>query len=374
MKKRVFLIVLDSFGVGEAPDAYKFYDEGSNTFKACYDTGLLKLNNMKKMGLFNLDGIDFGTRAKKTIGSYAKLQEKSASKDTTAGHWEIAGLPTSIPFPTFPKGFPKHIIKQIEKATHRKVVCNKPYSGTEVIKDYYKDAMKGKLIVYTSADSVLQIACHEDVVPVKELYDICLKVREIMTGDYTVGRIIARPFVGKDKNHLERTPNRHDFSVEPVGETMLDRLFNKGKQVISIGKISCIFHDRSISQQINIKSNLDGINHTIDIIKNQDFDGLCFVNLVDFDSKYGHRNNAQGYATALNEFDKNLKTMLDNLRKHDTLIITADHGCDPSTPSTDHSREYTPLLMFGDKIEENKNLGTIVGFDYISTVVEKILK
>lgn len=374
MKKRVFLIVLDSFGVGEAPDAYRFHDEGSNTFKACYDTGLLKLNNMKKMGLFNLDGIDFGNKAKSTIGSYAKLQEKSASKDTTAGHWEIAGLPTSIPFPTFPKGFPKHIIKQIEKVTHRKVVCNKPYSGTEVIKDYFKDAMKGKLIVYTSADSVLQIACHEDVVPVKELYDICLKVREIMTGEYTVGRIIARPFVGSDKNHLERTPNRHDFSVEPVGETMLDRLFNNGKQVISIGKISCIFHDRSISQQIDIKSNLDGIKHTIDIIKNQDFDGLCFVNLVDFDSKYGHRNDAQGYAKALNEFDKNLKIMLDNLRKHDTLIITADHGCDPSTPSTDHSREYTPLLMFGNKIEANKNLGTIVGFDYISTIVEKILK
>ena len=374
MKKRVFLIVLDSFGVGEAPDAYRFGDEGSNTFRACYNTGLLKLNNMKKMGLFNLDGIDFGTKAKKTIGSFAKLQEKSASKDTTAGHWEIAGLPTSIPFATFPKGFPKHIIKQIEKVTGRKVVCNKPYSGTEVIKDYFKDAMKGKLIIYTSADSVLQIACHEDVVPVKELYDICLKVRDIMTGDYTVGRIIARPFVGKDKNHLERTVNRHDFSVEPVGETMLDRLFQKGKTLISIGKISCIFHDRSISEQINIQSNLDGIKHTIDIIKNRDFDGLCFVNLVDFDSKYGHRNNAEGYANALNEFDKYLKIMLENLRKHDTIIITADHGCDPSTPSTDHSREYTPLLMFGDKIEPNKNLGTIVGFDYISTVVEKILK
>lgn len=374
MKKRVFLIVLDSFGVGEAPDSYKFGDEGSNTFRACYNTGLLKLPNMKKMGLYNLDGIDFGSKAKKTIGSYAKLEEKSASKDTTAGHWEIAGLPTSIPFPTFPKGFPKNIIKQIEKATNRKVVCNKPYSGTEVIKDYFKDAMKGKLIVYTSADSVLQIAGHEEVIGVKELYEICEKVREIMTGEYTVGRVIARPFIGMDKNHLERTSNRHDFSVEPVGETMLDRLYQKGKTIISIGKISSVFNNRGISEQINIKSNLDGINRTIDIIKNRDFEGLCFVNLVDFDSLYGHRNNAEGYAYALNEFDKNLKIMLANLRKNDTIIITADHGCDPSTKSTDHSREYTPLLMYGNKIEENKNLGTILGFDYISKIVEKILK
>ncbi len=374
MKRRVFLIVLDSFGIGYAPDADKFGDIGSNTFKACYDTGLLKLNNMKKLGLYNIDGVDFGSKSKKVLGSYARLQEKSASKDTTAGHWEIAGLPTSIPFPTFPKGFPKNVIKQIEKLSGRKVVCNKPYSGTEVIKDYFKDAKKGKLIVYTSADSVLQIAAHEDVVSVKELYDICQKTREIMTGDLTVGRIIARPFVGSDKNSLTRTPNRHDFSVDPVGETMLDRLNEKGKKVISVGKISCIFNDRGIDEQFDIKSNLDGIKTTIDIIKNKDFDGLCFVNLVDFDSKYGHRNDPIGYANALNEFDKYLKTILENLKKQDTLIITADHGCDPSTKSTDHSREYTPLLMFGNKVEENKNLGTILGFDYISKIVEKILK
>lgn len=373
MKRRVFLIVLDSFGIGHSPDADKFGDIGSNTFKACYDTGLLKLNNMKKLGLYNIDGIDFGSKSKKVLGSYARLQEKSASKDTTAGHWEIAGLPTSIPFPTFPKGFPKSVIKQIEKLSGRKVVCNKPYSGTEVIKDYFKDAMKGKLIVYTSADSVLQIAANEDVVSIQELYDICQKTREIMTGDLTVGRIIARPFVGSDKNSLVRTPNRHDFSVDPVGETMLDRLHEKGKKVISVGKISCIFNDRGIDKQVDTKSNLDGIQKTIDIIKNQDFDGLCFVNLVDFDSKYGHRNDPIGYANALNEFDKNLKIMLENLRKRDTIIITADHGCDPSTKSTDHSREYTPLLMFGDKIEENKNLGTILGFDYISKIIEKIL-
>lgn len=373
MKKRIFLIVLDSFGIGEAPDADKFGDVGSNTFKACYNTGLLKLNNMRKLGLYNIDGVDFGDKSKTMLGSFARLQEVSASKDTTAGHWEIAGLPTDIPFPTYPKGFPKNIIKQIERVTGRKVVCNKPYSGTVVIKDYYKQAMKGKLIVYTSADSVLQIAAHEDIISVEELYEICKKVREIMSGEHCVGRIIARPFVGKYPN-LERTANRHDFSVDPVGETMLDRLTAKGKQVISIGKISCIFHDRGITQQIDIKSNLDGIKHIIDCMENKDFDGLCFANLVDFDSKYGHRNNPTGYAEALNEFDKYLGKMLKLLRKSDTLIITADHGCDPSTKSTDHSREYTPLLMTGYKIEQNKNLGTIVGFDYISKIIEKILK
>lgn len=373
MKKRVFLIVLDSFGVGEAPDAYKYGDEGSNTFRACYNTGVLKLPNMKKMGLFNLDGVEFGEKSKAILGSCARLQEVSASKDTTAGHWEMSGLPTSIPFPTYPKGFPKNIIKQIEKVSGRKVVCNKPYSGTEVIKDYHKDAMKGKLIVYTSADSVLQIAAHEKVISVKELYDICLKVREIMMGDHCVGRIIARPFIGEYPN-FERTANRHDFSVDPVGETMLDRLTANGKKVISIGKISCIFHDRGISEQIDIKSNLDGLKHIVNCMEKDNFDGLCFANLVDFDSKYGHRNNATGYAEALNEFDRYLGKMLKLLRKSDTLIITADHGCDPSTKSTDHSREYTPLLMAGYKIEQNKNLGTIVGFDYISKVVEKILK
>lgn len=373
MSKRVFLIVLDSLGIGSSPDAYKFKDEGSNTLKACFETNELKLPNLKKLGLFNIDGIDFGSSAKKVLGSYARLEEKSASKDTTAGHWEIAGLPTTIPFPTFPKGFPKKIIKQIEKISNRKVVCNKPYSGTEVIKDYYKDAMKGKLIVYTSADSVLQIAAHEEVISIEELYDICQKVRELMTGDYTVGRIIARPFIGKFPN-LERTANRHDFSVDPIGETMLDRLVKKKKKVISIGKIASIFNNRSISEQIDIKSNLDGIEKTIDIIKNRKFNGLCFVNLVDFDSKYGHRNDPLGYAKALNEFDKYLKTILANLGENDTLIITADHGCDPSTPSTDHSREYVPLVMVGNNIEENKNLGSIKGFDFVSSVVEKILR
>lgn len=373
MKKRVFIVVLDSFGIGEAPDAYKFHDEGSNTFKSCYLTGELNLKNMAKMGLYNIDGIDFGKKSKQALGSYARMQELSASKDTIAGHWEISGLETDIPFPTFKKGFPKKIIKEIEKQTGRKVVCNKPYSGTEVIKDYYKDALKGKLIVYTSADSVLQIACHEEVVPVEELYEICKKVRNIMQGEFCVGRIIARPFIGKYPN-FERTANRHDFSVDPVGETMLDRLTKKRKKVISIGKISSIFNDRGISQQINIKSNLDGIEKIIDQIKNNDFNGLCFANLVDFDSKYGHRNDVHGYANALNEFDKYLSVMLKELKENDTLIITADHGCDPVTPSTDHSREYVPLLMYGNGIEKNKNLGTLIGFYNVANIVEKILK
>lgn len=372
MSKRVFLIVLDSFGIGESPDAYKFKDEGSNTFKACFSTGLLKLPNLKKLGLYNLDGVDFGSKATTVLGSYVRLEEKSASKDTTAGHWEIAGLPTDIPFPTFKKGFPKKIIKQIETLSGRKVVCNKAYSGTEVIKDYYKDAMKGKLIVYTSADSVLQIAAHEQIVPLKELYSICEETRKIMTGNYCVGRIIARPFIGSYPN-FERTPNRHDYSIDPVGETVLDRLKKKRKKVISIGKISSIFNGKGISKQIDIKSNTDGIEKIINIIKTENFNGLCFANLVDFDSKYGHRNNPNGYALALNEFDKALKTILQNLKTEDTLIITADHGCDPSTRSTDHSREYTPCLMFGNEVEQNKNLGTIKGFDFIATEIEKIL-
>lgn len=374
MKKRVFLIVLDSFGVGEAPDAFQFGDQGSNTFKACYDTGLLKLPNLKKMGLYNIDGIDFGKKAPSTIGSYAKMQELSASKDTTAGHWEIAGLKTDIPFPTFPNGFSKYIIREIKKATGRKVVCNKPYSGEKVIKDYYKHAMKGKLIVYTSADSVLQIAAHENVIPVDELYEICEKVRKIMINDNCVDRVIARPFIGNDKNNLMRTPNRHDFSIDPVGETMLDRLKSKGKDVISVGKISSIFHGRGVTEHFDIKSNLDGINKTIDIITNKDFDGLCFVNLVDFDTKFGHRNDAIGYAKALNEFDKHLATMIESLKTTDTLIITADHGCDPSTKSYDHSREYVPLLMCGKGIKTNCNLGTLIGFSNVAKIVEKILK
>ena len=372
MSKRVFLIVLDSFGIGYSPDANKFGDEGSNTFKACYNTGLLKLPNLKKLGLYNLDGIDFGSKSKTVLGSYVRLEEKSASKDTTAGHWEIAGLPTDIPFPTFKKGFPKKIINQIEKLSGRKVVCNKPYSGTEVINDYHKDAMKGKLIVYTSADSVLQIAAHEEIIPLKELYNICEKTREIMTGKFCVGRIIARPFVGSYPN-FERTANRHDYSIDPVGETLLDRLKRKRKKVISIGKISSIFNGKGISKQIDIKSNTDGIKKIIEVIKNDNFNGLCFANLVDFDSKYGHRNNPTGYALALNEFDKALKTILENLKEDDTLIITADHGCDPSTKSTDHSREYTPCLMYGNGIEKNLNIGTIKGFDFIADTIEKIL-
>lgn len=372
MSKRIFLIVLDSFGIGFSPDAYKFGDENSNTFKSCYNTGLLKLPNLKKLGLYNLDGVDFGTKSKNVLGSYVRLQEKSASKDTTAGHWEIAGLPTDIPFPTFKKGFPKKIVKQIEKLSGRKVVCNKPYSGTEVIKDYYKHAMKGKLIVYTSADSVLQIAAHEEIIPLKELYSICEKVREIMTGKYCVGRIIARPFVGSYPN-FERTSNRHDYSIDPVGETLLDRLKAKRKKVISIGKISSIFNGKGISKQIDIYSNTDGIEKIIKIVKHEKFNGLCFANLVDFDSKFGHRNDPNGYALALNEFDKGLKTILENLKEEDTLIVTADHGCDPATKSTDHSREYTPCLMFGNGVEKNKNLGTIEGFDFIAKQIEKIL-
>ena len=373
MNKRVFLVVLDSFGIGYSPDADKFGDVGSNTFKACYNTGLLKIPNLKKLGLYNIDGVDFGKKVNKPMANHARLQELSASKDTTAGHWEIAGLITDIPFPTFKKGFPRKIIKEIENVSGRKVVCNKPYSGTEVIEDYYKDAMKGKLIVYTSADSVLQIATHEEIISVEELYDICEKVRAMMTGKYCVGRVIARPFVGKYPN-LERTPNRHDYSVDPVGKTILDKLVVNGYDVISIGKVQSIFNSRGITKQINSKSNKDGIEKLINLVKNEKFNGLCFANLVDFDSKYGHRNDSEGYAKCLNEFDKGLKEILENLKATDTLIITADHGCDPATKSTDHSREYVPCLIYNKKMQQGENLGTIKGFNFVANTIDKILR
>jgi len=374
MAKRVFLIVLDSFGIGEAPDAYLFGDKNTNTFKACFDTGLLKLPNLKKLGLFNLDGVDFGTKSKNILGSCVRLQEMGASKDTMAGHWEIAGVTADEKFPVFQKGFPKKVIKQIEKISGRKVVCNKSYSGTEVIKDYYKQAMKGNLIVYTGADSNIQIAAHEEVVPLQELYDICEQTRnEIMVGKFLVGRVIARPFVGVFPN-LTRTANRYDFTLDPPKETMLDRIVNNNKDVISIGKVASIFNNRGVSEQIKILNNTDGIEKIIDVVKNKKFNGLCFANLNDFDSKYGHRNDPIGYAKALNEFDKGLKTILENLKKTDTLIITADHGCDPANESIAHTREYVPCLMIGNKIEQNKNLGTVKNFGFIAETIEKILK
>lgn len=365
---RVFLIVLDSFGAGNAPDAAAFGDEGSNTFKACYNFGKLNIPNMKKLGLFNIDGVDFGEREKEPLGAYARLVEESAGKDTTIGHWEIAGIISEKPLPVFPDGFPDEVIKEFERRTGRKTLCNKPYSGTEVIKDYGEEHMKtGALIVYTSADSVFQVAANENVVPVKKLYEYCEIARDILKGDYAVGRVIARPFVGTSPENFARTSNRHDFSLLPPSKTMLDILKDNGKDVLSVGKIIDIFAGQGITEFIRTVSNADGMIKTAEFQK-KDFDGLCFVNLVDFDMKYGHRNDVAGYTNALNEFDIALGDFMKNMREDDVLMLTADHGCDPSTPSTDHSRECVPLIICGNNVKSG-NLGTRKGFTCIAKTI-----
>ena len=365
---RVFLIVLDSFGVGNAPDAAAFGDEGSNTFKACFDSGKLNIPNMKKLGLFNIDGVDFGEREKEPLGAYARLVEESAGKDTTIGHWEIAGIISEKPLPVFPDGFPDEVIKEFERRTGRKTLCNKPYSGTEVIKDYGAEHMKtGALIVYTSADSVFQVAANEKVVPVKKLYEYCEIARDILKGDYAVGRVIARPFVGTSPENFARTSNRHDFSLLPPSKTMLDILKDNGKDVLSVGKIIDIFAGQGVTEFVRTVSNADGMVKTAEFQK-KDFDGLCFVNLVDFDMKYGHRNDVAGYTNALNEFDIALGDFMKNMREDDVLMLTADHGCDPSTPSTDHSRECVPLIICGNNVKGG-NLGTRKGFTCIAKTI-----
>ena len=377
MAKRVFLIVLDSFGIGNAPDAAKFNDEGSNTLAAVLSFSNDPYPNLSKMGLLAIDGEDDPRiiSYKKAqdmvispIGSYARIREISAGKDSTIGHWEIAGVISERPQPTYPDGFPDEIMEKLEKACGRGFLCNKPYSGTDVIRDYGEEHTKtGKLIIYTSADSVLQIAAHEDIVPLDELYGICAKAREIMCGDHAVGRVIARPFTGEPGN-FTRTENRHDFSLAAPSSTMLDILKNEGYDVISIGKIYDLFAGRGLTESNPTKGNTDGINKTIAMM-DRDFSGLCFTNLVDFDMKYGHRNDIEGYAAAMHEFDDALGTILAKLRADDLLIITADHGCDPSTPSTDHSRECIPLLIYGDGYRTPCNMGEITGFNNIAGIV-----
>ena len=369
---RVFLIVLDSFGIGELPDAKNFSDEGSNTLKACYKSGKLNLATMKKLGLFNIDGVDLGNEEKNPLGSFCRLKEQSAGKDTTVGHWEIAGVISKKALPTYPNGFPSQIIEEFEKRTGKKVICNKPYSGTEVIRDYGEEHLKtGSVIVYTSADSVFQIACHEELVSKEELYNLCQIARDILTGEHAVGRVIARPFVGNLKDGFVRTANRKDFSIQPPKNTLLDEMKKSLKEVLGVGKIYDIFGGRGLTETFKTKSNSDGllvVNQLID----RDFDGLCFVNLVDFDSKYGHRNDVVGYTSALNEFDLWLNGAIKNLSDGDILMITADHGCDPSTPSTDHSREFVPLLVYGNKIASGVNLGTRESFSDMGKTIAEI--
>lgn len=369
MKKRVFLIVLDSAGVGEAPDADKFDDVGCDTFGTCVRSGKLHVPNMAKLGLYNLDGTSFRDPQDDIKGCYVKLQEESAGKDTTAGHWEIAGVVSKQPMPTYPHGFPKEIIEEFERQTGRGVLCNGVSSGTEVIKAYGEEHRKtGKLIVYTSADSVFQIAAHEDVVPLEELYDACRKARAILTGEHGVGRVIARPFVGEYP--FQRTVNRHDFSLNPPRPTVLDRLKDQGYDVIGVGKIYDIFAGKGITETYPNEGNTKNMERTLSLM-DKEFEGLCFVNLVDFDMIYGHRNDIEGYVNALNEADVQIGQLMEKLMEEDMLIITADHGCDPGFKGTDHSREYTPCLCYGEALKAGVNLGVRSGFaDIAQTVAE----
>ncbi|MBR2142521.1 phosphopentomutase [Anaerovibrio sp.] len=372
--KRIFLIVLDSFGIGAEPDAGEFGDAATvNTLASVAASDKFNVPNMKKMGLFNIDGVTVGEKEKEPIASFARLQEMSKGKDTTIGHWEIAGVVSDTPLPTYPNGFPEDVIKQLESAFGRKVICNKPYSGTQVIQDYGREHMDtGALIVYTSADSVLQIAAHEDIVPVEQLYEYCRQARRIMTGEHSVGRIIARPFVGEYPN-FERTPRRHDYSMEPPGDTILDLLKVAGNSVVSIGKINDIFAGRGISRHMSIEDNIDGMNKALAELE-RDFYGLCFVNLVDFDMKYGHRRDVDGYAAALSAFDQQLGEFLKNIKRNDVLIITADHGCDPKGAGTDHTREYVPMLIYGEGVRPGVNLGTRESFADIAATISKIIR
>lgn len=367
--KRVFLIVLDSVGIGQMPDAAEFGDEGSNTLGAASTSPYFSMPNMKRLGLFNIDGVTCGDREEKPEGAVARMTEVSKGKDTTIGHWEIGGVISPEPLPTFPDGFPQELLEAFEKETGRGVICNKPYSGTEVIKDYGREHVEtGKLIVYTSADSVFQIAAHEDLVPIDELYRYCQIARRLCAGKYGVGRVIARPFEGEWP--YKRTSRRHDYSLTPPKATMLDAIKESGKEVIAVGKINDIFAGQGVTEMVRTSGNGEGIDRTLEYLK-KDFEGLCFINLVDYDMLYGHRNDVDGYAKALTYFDERLPEILQAMKEEDILMITADHGCDPITPSTDHSREYTPLIIAGAPVKPGVNLGTRASFaDTAATILD----
>ena len=370
--KRIFLIVLDSFGIGQMPDAKAFGDDNVNTLRACAATGKLEIPNMIAAGLGNVDGVDCLPKTDAPSGAYARLAEASMGKDTTIGHWEIAGIMSTSPLPTYPDGFPEEILVPFCQATGRGVLANAPWSGTAVIERYGKQHMEtGDLIVYTSADSVFQIAAHEDIVPPEQLYEYCRIARKILTGKHGVGRVIARPFVGTPGN-FTRTANRHDFSLEPPKTTLLDAVKNAGMASIGVGKIHDIFAGIGLTEYVYNKSNADGMHH-IENYVNQDFAGLCFINLVDFDMQYGHRRDAEGYARALSEFDAWLGSFLPRLGAEDLVMITADHGCDPSySKTTDHTREYVPLLILGQQVKPG-NLGTRESFADIAATVADLL-
>ncbi len=371
--KRIFLFVLDSCGIGEAPDAFAFGDAGANTMKRISASPKFCADNLIRLGLGAIDGCEYLSAGAPILGAVARLRELSKGKDTTIGHWEISGIVSERPLPTYPNGFPKSILDEFSKAVGRGVLCNLPYSGTAVIEEYGEEHLKtGDLIVYTSADSVFQIAAHEELVPPETLYEYCRIARKILSGEHGVGRVIARPFVG-EVGSFKRTPNRHDFSILPPKPTMLDAIKQSGKEVIAIGKITDIFVGQGITKSTFTHSNTEGMEKTYEVLFDPTFtEGLCFTNLVDFDMLYGHRQDIDGYAAALAEFDAFLPKFMEKMGEDDILMITADHGCDPGDTSTDHTREYVPLILYGKGIAP-KNFGTKDGFSTIARYITEAL-
>lgn len=373
MIKRIFLVVADSLGIGELPDASSFGDKGAHTLKHIYKSAAFKDDNLKILGLYNIDGQDYGESVRCPLAAHARLGERSLGKDTTTGHWEISGLVSPKPLPTYPEGFPREIIEEFSKKCNRDVLCNRPYSGTEVIKDYGDlHGESGALIVYTSADSVFQIAANEAVVPLETLYEYCRIARSMLQGEHGVGRVIARPFEGNSSTGYKRTANRRDFSLEPCGRTMLDAIKDSGLDVIAVGKITDIFAGKGITESILTHGNQEGMDVTRQLLK-RDFCGLCFTNLVDFDMLYGHRNDVDGYAGAVARLDRWLGDFISEMGDEDVLMVTADHGCDPADISTDHTREYVPLLVYGKNIRP-VSLGTRDSFADIAASVCSMLK
>lgn len=371
MAERVILLVMDSVGIGEMPDSHEYGDQGSNTlYNIAKAVGGLNLPNLQKLGIGNIIELPLMTPAQSPLAGFGKMAEKSKGKDTTIGHWEMSGLIMEEGFPTFPDGFPEEFIRSFQERIGREVLGNTVASGTEIIERLGPEHLKtGKPIVYTSADSVFQIAAHEEIIPLPELMRICQVAREMLNGELNVSRVIARPFVGQPGS-FQRTTNRHDFSVVPPAKTVLDHIIEAGQKVLAVGKINDIFAGQGISEYVPTTGNLDGIKKTLAYMKRADA-ALIFTNLVDFDMVYGHRNNVQGYAQALEELDSQILLILESLQKEDMLIITADHGCDPTTTSTDHSREYVPLLVYGPSLKQGANLGTRSTFaDVAATIAE----
>nr|WP_312213021.1 phosphopentomutase [Clostridioides sp.] len=371
---RVIWIIIDSVGIGELPDADKFGDVGANTIgNIVKSQGDIDMPNMVDMGIGNIDGVDFLEKVDKPAAVFCKCAEISQGKDTTTGHWEMAGIVVDKPFKTFPNGFPKDIIDEFEKQTGRNVVGNKPESGTVILDELGEHQIKtGDVIVYTSADSVFQIAAHEEVIPLEELYNMCKIARKIMSGDNAVARIIARPYIGNKKGDFERTSNRRDYSVDPFKTTVLDNIKGSGLDVIAVGKIEDIFNGKGITEAVHTKDNMDGVDKTLKYIKSNNR-GLIYTNLVDFDSKYGHRRDPKGYKKAIEEFDARLPEIIEAMKEDDILIINSDHGNDPTYKGTDHTREYIPVLIYGDRIKKGVNLGVRSSFCDIGSTIADIL-